>query len=97
MTTHFVLHLFCLYLFQNYKHLALYYSQQNILIQKTFFCAQEGFSEWEKTYFRKNSSSSQQEFVKKVTIPFCIKLPAVKPSKYSMDVRRGRLWLVSVG
>lgn len=51
--------------------------------------AQEGFSLWEKKYFQKNASKIQREFVKKVTLPFGIKVPAVKPSIYSLDNRRG--------
>ncbi len=60
-----------------------------VIVNVTTINAQEGFSEWEKNYFQKNASFNQQEFVKKVSFPFCIKLPTVKPSKYSMDIRRG--------
>ena len=51
--------------------------------------AQEGFTSWEKSYFKKNASLKQREFVNKISLPFEINVPNVNPSKYSMDIRRG--------
>jgi len=51
--------------------------------------AQEGFTNWERSYFKKNASLKQQEFVKKISLPFGIKVPNVRPSKYSIDIRQG--------
>ncbi|NJO88013.1 MAG: hypothetical protein HC831_02895 [Chloroflexia bacterium] len=59
------------------------------IVSFTTIWAQEGFSDWEKTYFQENATESQKEFVKKVTLPFGIKVPNVRPSIYSMDIRRG--------
>ena len=51
--------------------------------------AQEGFSDWEKSYFTKNASSKQQEFVKKVTFPDKIEVPKVKPARFGMNEKQG--------
>ncbi len=59
------------------------------IVSFTTIYAQEGFSDWEKKYFQENATKSQKEFVKKVTLPFGIKVPNVRPSIYSMDIRRG--------
>jgi hypothetical protein len=59
------------------------------IVSFTTIRAQEGFSEWEKAYFQENATANQKEFVKKVTLPFGIKVPSVRPSIYSMDIRQG--------
>lgn len=49
-----------------------------LLSISTPFFAQEGFSNWEKSYFEKNASSQQREFVNRISLPEKIEVPKIK-------------------
>lgn len=50
--------------------------------------AQEGFSDYEKSYFTRNASSQQREFVNKVTFPTTITVPWVNPPDNCKDEKQ---------
>ena len=60
-----------------------------ILTLLTYSYSQEGFSDWEKSYFNKNASTKQKAFVNRITIPDNLNVPTVKSSSYGKYEKYG--------
>ncbi|MDF1549110.1 MAG: hypothetical protein P1P88_14895 [Bacteroidales bacterium] len=58
------------------------------LSSSSLIFAQEGFSNWEKSYFEKNASSQQREFVNNISLPEKIEVPKIKTNSNSLKEKK---------